>query len=191
MVFMCLHFKECVSLKDNIPEALPWCILSSLGKLCWCKCSWLLHRRWTLLFLDKTCPSFCCIIISRSSFFSNSSIEKLITWTNCRPPNDPFLSISLSVLETKDVVTLLWPSVGVKPNTWKKVRIWSPSGLTNVQSSTARPKTPRIEVFLVSLERSWSVDVENGLALTIWTSVAQVMGKRRAGSQTSSLSLDY
>jgi hypothetical protein len=81
--------------------------------------------------------------------------------------------------------------VGVKPNTWKKVRIWSPSGLTNVQSSTARPKTPRIEVFLVSLERSWSVDVENGLALTIWTSVAQVMGKRRAGSQTSSLSLDY
>jgi hypothetical protein len=37
----------------------------------------------------------------------------------------------------------------------EKVRIWSPpSGLPNVQSSTARPKTPRIEVFLVSLERS-------------------------------------
>jgi len=52
------------------------------------------------------------------------------------------------------VATLLWPSVGVKPNTWKKVRIWSPSGLPNVQSSTARPKTPRIEVFLVSLEIS-------------------------------------
>jgi hypothetical protein len=34
-------------------------------------------------------------------------------------------------------------------------------------------------VFLVSLERSWSVDIENGLALVIWTSVAQVMGKRR------------
>jgi hypothetical protein len=64
------------------------------------------------------------------------------------------------------------------------VRIWSPPGLLNVQSSTERPKTPRIEVFLVSLQRSWSVDVENGLALAIWTSVAQVMGKRRAGSQT-------
>jgi hypothetical protein len=52
------------------------------------------------------------------------------------------------------VATLLWPSVGVKPNTWKKVRIWSPPGLPNVQSSTKKPKTPRIEVFLVSLERS-------------------------------------
>ncbi len=61
------------------------------------------------------------------------------------------------------VATLLWPSVGVKPN---------------------------IEVFLVSLERSWSVDIENGLALAIWTSVAQVMGKRRAGSQTGSLTPD-
>jgi hypothetical protein len=36
----------------------------------------------------------------------------------------------------------------------EKVRIWNPPGLPNVQSSTARPKTPRIEVFLVSLERS-------------------------------------
>jgi hypothetical protein len=62
----------------------------------------------------------------------------------------------------------------------EKVRIGSPPGLPNVQSSTARPKTPRIEVFLISLERSWSVDIENGLALVIWTSVAQVMGKRRA-----------
>jgi hypothetical protein len=66
----------------------------------------------------------------------------------------------------------------------EKVRIWSPPGLFNVQSSTARPKTPRIGVFLVSLERSWSVDIENGLALAIWTFVAQVMGKRRAGSLT-------
>jgi hypothetical protein len=36
----------------------------------------------------------------------------------------------------------------------EKVRIWSPLGLPNVQSSTERPKTPRIEVFSVSLERS-------------------------------------
>jgi hypothetical protein len=66
-----------------------------------------------------------------------------------------------------------------------KVGIWSPPGLPNVQSSTARPKTPRIGVFLVSLERSWSVDIENGLALAIWTFVAQVMGKRRAGVKLS------
>jgi len=36
----------------------------------------------------------------------------------------------------------------------EKLGIWSPPGLPNVQSSTAGPKTPRIGVFLVSLERS-------------------------------------
>jgi hypothetical protein len=36
----------------------------------------------------------------------------------------------------------------------EKARIWSPPGLPNVQSSTARGKTPRIGVFLMSLERS-------------------------------------
>ncbi len=36
----------------------------------------------------------------------------------------------------------------------EKLGIWSPLGLPNVQSSTAGPKTPRIGVFLVSLERS-------------------------------------
>jgi hypothetical protein len=36
----------------------------------------------------------------------------------------------------------------------EKFGIWSPPGLPNVQSSTAGPKTPRIGVFLVSLERS-------------------------------------
>jgi len=51
----------------------------------------------------------------------------------------------------------------------------------------SKAQKPCIEVFLVSLERSWSVDIENGLALAIRTSVAQVMGKRRAGSQTDSL----
>jgi hypothetical protein len=36
----------------------------------------------------------------------------------------------------------------------EKLGIWSPPGLSNVQSSTERGKTPRIWVFLVSLERS-------------------------------------
>jgi hypothetical protein len=73
----------------------------------------------------------------------------------------------------------------------EKVRIWSPLGLPNVQSSTTTPKTPRIEVFLVSLKRSWSVDIENVLALIIWTYLAQVMGKRRAGSQIDNLTPDH
>jgi hypothetical protein len=46
-------------------------------------------------------------------------------------------------------------------------------------------------VSLVSLERSWSLNNENGLDLAIWTSVTQVMRKRRAGSQTGSLTPDY
>ena len=36
----------------------------------------------------------------------------------------------------------------------EKVRIWSPPRLSNVRSSTARPKTPCIEVFFVTLKRS-------------------------------------
>jgi hypothetical protein len=43
----------------------------------------------------------------------------------------------------------------------------------------------------VSLERSGNVDIENGLALVIWTSIAQVMGKRRAGSQIDNLTPDH
>jgi hypothetical protein len=31
------------------------------------------------------------------------------------------------------------------------------------------------------MERSWSVDAQNGLACAIWTSSTQVMGKRKAG----------
>jgi hypothetical protein len=72
-----------------------------------------------------------------------------------------------------------------------KVGSWSPPGLPNVQSSITRRKTPRIGVFLVSLQRSWNVDIENALALAIRTSSAQVMGKRRAGSQTGSLTPDH
>ncbi len=41
-----------------------------------------------------------------------------------------------------------------------KVGSWSPSGLLNVQSSTARGKTPRIGMFLVLLKRSWKVDIK-------------------------------
>jgi len=64
-----------------------------------------------------------------------------------------------------------------------EVGTWSPLGLPKIQSLIARVKTPRIGVFFISMERSWSVVVQNGLTWAIWTSPAQVMGKRRAGSQ--------
>jgi hypothetical protein len=65
------------------------------------------------------------------------------------------------------------------------------SGTPECLGFDSKAQNNRIEVFLVSLERSWSVNIENGLALAIWTSVAQVVGKRRAGSQTGNLTPDH
>jgi len=67
----------------------------------------------------------------------------------------------------------------------------SPLGLSKLQSLIARVKTPFIGLFLISLENYQSVDVENGFAWAIWTSIAQVMAKRKGGSQTGSLILDH
>jgi hypothetical protein len=75
--------------------------------------------------------------------------------------------------------------------TLPKVGTWSPLGLPQLQSSTEEGKTPCLEVFFISLERPWSVDVENGLAWAIWTSAAQVMAKRRAESQIGNLTPDH
>jgi hypothetical protein len=68
--------------------------------------------------------------------------------------------------------------------TLPKVGSWSPLRLLKIQSSIAGVKTPRIGVFLMSLKRSWSLGVQNGLAWAIWTYAAQVIGKRKAGSRT-------
>jgi hypothetical protein len=81
-------------------------------------------------------------------------------------------------------------SVRVKP-TFPKVGTWSPPGLPKIQKMIWGVKSPHISVLLVSLERSWCVDVQNGLALVIWTSTAQVMGKRRVRSQTGNLTPDH
>jgi hypothetical protein len=75
--------------------------------------------------------------------------------------------------------------------TLPKMGTWSPSGLLQLQSSIAEVKTPRLEVFFIPLKRPWSVDVENGLAWAIRTSVAQIMVERRAGSQTGSSTPDH
>jgi len=66
--------------------------------------------------------------------------------------------------------------------TFPKWGLGSPLGLPKLQNSIAGVKTPRLEVFLISLESYQSANVENGLAGAIWTSTAQVMAKRRAGS---------
>jgi hypothetical protein len=69
--------------------------------------------------------------------------------------------------------------------TLPKVGTWSPPWLPKIQSLIVGVKTPCIEMFFIPSERSWSVDVQNGLAWTIWTSTGHVMGKRRVGSQTA------
>jgi hypothetical protein len=73
------------------------------------------------------------------------------------------------------------------PLTLPKMGLESPLGLLKTWSSITGVKTPRLEVFFMPLERSWSVDVENGFAWAIRTFAAQVMCKKRVGSQTGSL----
>jgi len=75
--------------------------------------------------------------------------------------------------------------------TLPKLRLGSLSGLPKLRSSISRIKTPCIKVFFISLKNYQGVDVENGLAWTIWTFATQVMAKRKAGSQTSSLTPDH
>jgi hypothetical protein len=55
-------------------------------------------------------------------------------------------------------------------------------GLPKLQNSITGVKTPHLEVFFTTLENYQSVDVENGITWAIWTSEAQVMDKKKAGS---------
>jgi len=75
--------------------------------------------------------------------------------------------------------------------TLPKWGLGSPHGLSNFQNSISGVKTPHIEVFSMALESYQSVDVENGFAWVIWTSVTHVMTKRRVGSQTNNLIPDH
>jgi len=96
----------------------------------------------------------------------------------------------LLIMSLYSIATSLWAKCEDETHS-QKVGTWSPPGLPKTQSLIAAVKTPRIGVFFIPLERSWSVDVQNGLAWAIWTYANQVMGKRRAGSQTGSLTPDH
>ncbi len=75
--------------------------------------------------------------------------------------------------------------------TLPKLGLGNSPRLPKLQSSIAGVKTPCIGVFFIPLENYGSVDVENGLAWAIWTFVAQVMAKRKAGSQIDNLTPDH
>jgi len=59
-----------------------------------------------------------------------------------------------------------------------------------ISESDFRVKTQWIVVIFISLKIFWNVDAENGLTLFICTSETQVMAKRRARNQTTSLTPD-
>jgi len=67
---------------------------------------------------------------------------------------------------------------------------WCLGGLLKLQRVISGVKTQCLGPFFISSESSWNVDVENGLALLIWTSKTQVMAKRRAESQIDNLTPD-
>jgi hypothetical protein len=75
--------------------------------------------------------------------------------------------------------------------TLPKLGLGSPVGLSKFQNSIARAKSPFLGMFFISLESYQSVDVENGLTWAIWTSIAQVMAKRRTGSQIGNLTPNH
>jgi len=88
------------------------------------------------------------------------------------------------------VATLLRGSVRMK-FTLPNLGLGSPLGLSKFQSLILGVKTPHIGMFFISLESYWSVDGENGLAWAIWTFTAQVMEKRKAGSQIGNLTRNH
>ncbi len=65
--------------------------------------------------------------------------------------------------------------------TLPKVGSWSPPGLLKFQSSSLRVKTPCIGIFFISMERSWSVDAQNGFAWAIWTFASKLWAKEGPG----------
>jgi hypothetical protein len=100
---------------------------------------------------------------SNATLLASSYVQDLETLSRGSIPGPPMVSMNCNRVATRV------PSMAVvrrscrNPNLAKcggeaqhleKLGIWSPPGLPNVQSSTEGLKTPRIGVFLVSLERS-------------------------------------
>jgi hypothetical protein len=141
-----------------------------------------------------------CQFVSCNSMFTMSGfiviirvlaccLESLCLWkcwfvVRCKPYKARFLWLLL--LKVKLSQPHFEASVRMKL-TFPKVGTWSPLGLPKIQRSISRVKFFCLELFVIPLKRSWSVDVQNGLTWTIWTFEAQVMVERRVGSQTGNL----
>ncbi len=118
---------------------------------------------------------------------SYSVLEKLLNERHCECAK---MEINASCFKITYVATPLWPSVGVKPNTSK---------VGDLESS-GTPECSKLDSKVQNTSH-WGVLGVIGKVLKrrYWKwprighfeSVAQVMGKRRAGSQTGSLTPDH
>jgi len=146
---------------------------------------------WICLFAFLFCVMFCC---SRDNNVTEKPLWllKQPTWS-FKPSLTPN-SCHRNHLDSVVDGWLLQPHFENSVRltlTLPKMGLGSPPGLLKTQNVIIGVKTPRIEVFFIPLKRSWSVDVQNGLAWAIWTYETQVMVERRVRSQTSSLTPDH
>jgi hypothetical protein len=68
---------------------------------------------------------------------------------------------------------------------------WESSRTAETSEFDYKGQTSRIGVLFISLENYQRVDVENGLIWAIWTYAAQVMAKRKVGSQIGNLAPNH
>jgi hypothetical protein len=101
-----------------------------------------------------------------------------------------FTLSSGSSQNTIPVATPLWRSCEVATHTPKN-GTWESSGTLKNSERDCKGQNTLYWGFFVLLERSWTLDVQNGLVWAIWTSSAQVMVERRAGSQIASLTPNH
>jgi hypothetical protein len=107
-------------------------------------------------------------------------VMRLPTWVKCKLEENWLASLSKAIMKVESFSDVGWgeksrfkndntlrphfeKSVKMKP-TLPKWGLGSPLGLSKLQSSIARVKTPCLGAFFISLESYQSVDVENGLA---------------------------
>jgi hypothetical protein len=102
---------------------------------------------------------------------------------------------NLSVVLYFKLILNLSRSLGVATPLWGKCEDETHTPKSGNLESFGTPTTSELdcrglEVFFILLERSQSVNVENGLTWAIQTSIAQIMTKRRAESQTGNWTPD-
>jgi hypothetical protein len=110
--------------------------------------------------------------------------------------NDLYYRFTLFIFKTNffgirlTVATLLWESVTMKL-TFPKMGTWESSRTLETLESNCKSQNTLHWSVIYIIGKILKLDVENGLAWAIWTSLAHVMAKRRVESQNGSLTPDH